>query len=449
MKKRSVFVVMASILAITSPAFSAGFAIIEQSVSGLGNAFSGGAASAEDATTIFFNPAGLTRLKGQQAVGGIHLIIPQAEFSNKGSTHALQPLTGQPLSGGNGGDGGVTKVVPNLYYAANLDNGLALGLGINAPFALATDYDDGWVGRYHALRSEVKTVNINPSVACKVNDHLSLGAGVSAQYLQAELSNAIDFGTIAFSSSGGALGTPQGQDGKAVLEADSWGFGYNLGALYEFNENSRVGLAYRSMIRHDLEGDADFRIPSSVTSLPFVGAGIGAAFADTDIKGDIDLPDSASLSAYHRFNSKWAVMADVTWTNWSRFKELRVKFDSGLADSVTTENWDDTWRYSAGVNYNPSESWVLRAGVAYDEEAIPDAEHRTPRIPGADRTWVAVGTGYKINDRFSFDLGYAHLFVADAKIDKDPVGEDALRGGLKGEYDASVDIVSAQLVYNF
>jgi len=451
MKKRSVWVVMASLLAITSPAFGAGFAIIEQSVSGLGNAFSGGAASAEDATTVFFNPAGLTRLEGQQAVAGVNVIIPQAKFSNKGSTH----VTGQPLTGGDGGDGGVTGVVPNLYYAARLQNGIALGLGINAPFGLATEYDDGWVGRYHALGSEVKTVNINPSVAYKVNDHLSLGAGVNAQYIQAKLSNAIDFGTVAFQSSGGLLGTPQGMDGKAELEADSWGFGFNLGALYEFNDNSRVGLAYRSHVRQDLKGDADFKVPASVTSLPFgVGAGVAAAFADTDISGDLVLPESASVSAYHRFTPKWAVMADVTWTNWSRFDELRIEFDTNnngvtLADSVTTESWDDSWRYSLGATYNPNESLALRAGVAYDVEAIPDAEHRTPRIPGDDRTWVAVGAGYRLTDRLTFDLAYAHLFVADPKINKNPVGEDALRGGLKGKYDASVDIVSVQLAYNF
>lgn len=451
MKLRSVWVVMASILAITSPAFSAGFAIIEQSVSGLGNAFSGGAASAEDATTVFFNPAGLTRLEGQQAIAGVNLIIPQAKFSNKGSTH----ITGAPLSGDDGGDGGATRLVPNLYYAARLQNGIALGLGINAPFGLATEYDDGWVGRYHALRSEVKTVNINPSVACKVNDHLSLGGGVSAQYIQAELSNAIDFGTVAFQSSRGLLGTPQGMDGKAELEADSWGFGFNLGALYEFNENSRVGLAYRSQVRQDLEGDADFKVPASVTSLPFgVGTGVSAAFADTDVSGDLVLPESVSVSAYHRFDPKWAVMADVTWTNWSRFDELRIKFDTNkngitLADNVTTESWEDSWRYSLGATYNPSESLALRAGVAYDVEAIPDVEHRTPRIPGDDRTWVAVGAGYRLNDRLIFDLAYAHLFVADPEINKNPVGEDALRGGLKGKFDSSVDIVSVQLAYNF
>jgi long-chain fatty acid transport protein len=147
-------------------------------------------------------------------------------------------------------------------------------------------------------------------------------------------------------------------------------------------------------------------------------------------------------------------MADVTWTNWSRFDELRIEFDANqngvtLADSVTTESWDDSWRYSLGATYNPSGNLALRAGVAYDVEAIPDAEHRTPRIPGDDRTWVAVGAGYRLTDRLTFDLAYAHLFVADPEINKNPVGEDALRGGLKGKYDASVDIVSVQLAYNF
>jgi len=444
------FVGMLGFLALASPAYSAGFALIEQSASGLGNAYAGGAAVAEDATTVFFNPAGLTRIKGQQAVLGAHLIVPQAEFSNEGSTH----VTGQPLSGGDGGDGGKAGVAPIFYYASQLGNGWAVGLGVNAPFGLATEYDDGWVGRYHALRSEVKTVNINPSVAYRLNDHLSLGAGVSAQYFQAELSNAIDFGTIAFQQSGGLLGVPQGMDGTAELEADSWGFGYNLGALYEFDENSRVGLAYRSQVRQDLEGDADFIVPSSVSSLPIVGPGVAATFADTDVSGDLVLPESVSLSGYHSIGSKWAVMADVTWTNWSRFDELRIKFDQNangitLSDSVTTEDWEDSWRYSVGVAYNPSENWLLRAGAAYDVEPIPDTEHRTPRIPGDDRIWAAFGVGYRLNDRFSFDIGYAHLFVDDPEIDKDPNGEDAPRGGLKGTYDASVDIVGVQVAYNF
>lgn len=439
------------LLALASPAYSAGFALIEQSVSGLGNAFAGGAAVAEDATTIFFNPAGMTRLKGQQAVAGLHLIMPQSDFKKESAN--LSPLLGgAALTGGDGGQGGETGLAPNLYYAVNLDNGWAFGLGINAPFGLATEWDDGWVGRYHALRSEVMTVNINPSAAYRVNEHLSLGAGVSAQYVKAELSNAIDFGSI----TAPAGGVPQGDDGKAELEADDWGYGFNLGMLYEFTENSRAGLAYRSRIKYTAEGDADFSVSATATArLNAMRAGNPAVppFVDADVQADITLPDSASLSIYHGFNSKWAVMADVTWTNWSTFDELRVEFENAQPDNVTTESWKDSWRYSLGATFNPSERLTLRAGIAYDEEPIPDAEHRTPRIPGEDRLWTSLGLGYRIGERAKVDVGYAHLFVDDSKINKqagtDPTGEDFIRGSLKGEFENSVDIISAQLVYNF
>lgn len=450
-----VVVVVLGVLGGASQAFSAGFALIEQSVRGLGNAFAGAAATAEDATTVFFNPAGLARLdKGQQAVAALHVVIPRTEFSDRGST--ISPLLGgAPLTGGDGGEGGEIGLAPNLYYALRLDNGWAFGLGINAPFGLATEYDEGWQGRYHALRSDLMTININPSVAYKVNDHLSLGVGVSAQYVEAELTNAIDFGSIALAQFG--VGTPQGSDGKVELEADDWGFGYNLGVLCEFTENSRVGLAYRSRIDYTVEGDADFLVPATITGVPAIDGGLAATFAATDVEADVTLPDSASLSFYHRFNPQWAVMADVTWTNWSVFDELRVEFDPNangitLSDNVTTENWKDNWRYSLGVTCNPNEKLTLRAGLAYDETPIPDAEHRTPRIPGEDRFWTAVGLGYQFNDRASLDVGYAHLFVSDSEIRKDagnPAGEDFFRGSLRGEFENTVDIASVQLAVNF
>ncbi|GAB4257934.1 MAG: outer membrane protein transport protein [Deferrisomatales bacterium] len=449
-------------LFLSGQAHGAGFAIVEQSVSGLGNAFAGGAASAEDATTIFFNPAGMTRLGGQQAILGGHVIIPSAKFENQGSTHS----SGAPLTGGDGGDGGVTKLVPNAYYTIGFDNGLALGLGVSAPFGLATDYDDGWVGRYHALESDLKTVILNPSVAYRVADWLSVGAGVSAMYVDATLSSAVDFGLVGFQAAKDA-GVPdasnpfaamlQAADGEVELSGNQWEWGFNLGVLVEFNENTRLGAAYRSRVKCGLKGDADFTVPSTVTSVPTLGAGIAATFADTDADVDITLPDTFSLSLYHRYNQWLAVMADVTWTNWSVFDELKVEFqpnEFGLAppDSVTTENWEDSWRFSAGATINPTPAWPVRVGVAYDQTPIPDAEHRTPRIPGEDRFWVALGTGYRVADWFRFDVGYAHLFVKDGKINKtitSPTDEDASRGALKGEFDNSVDIVSAQVIFRF
>ncbi|NOY13282.1 MAG: aromatic hydrocarbon degradation protein [Deltaproteobacteria bacterium] len=420
---------------------AAGFALIEQSVSGMGNAYAGGAAVAEDATTIFFNPAGMTRLDKRQVVSGLHLIKPSAKYRDSGSTTVL----GAALIGGDGGDGGSLAAAPNFYYAMPLENGLVIGVGVNSPFGLATKYDSDWIGRYHGIESEVKTVNVNPSIAYKFGDMLSVGAGVNIQYLEAKLSNAIDFGTLDAVSFGGAFSlTPQGDDGYVTLKGDSIAYGYNLGILLELSEDSRIGLAYRSKISHKVEGDADF-----TNSPAGIVAATGGWFTDTDVKATVELPSSFSISAYHRFNSTVAIMADATRTNWSSFKELRFAFASGQPDGVTTESWQDSWRYSLGATITPNDVMTVRLGVAYDETPIPDSAHRTPRIPGADRTWVALGMGYKFSDAINLDVAYTHLFVKDAVIDKAATGEDALRGALTGSYDSTVDIASVQLTYRF
>lgn len=419
---------------------AAGFAIVEQSASGIGNAFAGGAASAEDASTIFYNPAGLMRLKGTQAIVGAHGINTSFVFDNNRSTHSLTPVSHQELTGDNGGNGGTLGLVPNLYVSSNSGNGWAFGLGVNAPFGLTTDWDKGWVGRYHALKSSVSVIDINPTLAVDLGAGVSLGVGFNAMYMSAELSQAIDFGA--------SMNQPQQVDGKATLTADDWSYGLNVGLLWQVTENSRIGVQYRSRVTEQLDGTAEFDVPDSVrTMLNSLGGARATLYTDTDAGGTITLPDSASLSAYHRFSPQWAAMADATWTHWSVFNELRIKFENpAQEDSVTTENWKDAWRFSAGVTYNPTPAWPIRLGVAYDQTPVPNARHRTPRLPDNDRYWASIGTGYQLASWLSFDVGYTHLFVKDAEIDKEPIGEDASRGGLKGTFENSADIFSAQAV---
>lgn len=458
MRSLSVLVlVLALVLGTGAAAMASGFILIEQSVKGLGNAFAGGCAAAEDATTVYFNPAGLTRFEGHQLTAGAHIVMPSAKFKNEGSTHALQFMTDVPLLGGDGGDGGVTGVVPNLYYSYTMDNDLAFGLGINAPFGLSTKYPKDWVGRYHAVESELMSLNINPSIAFKLpyewGVDLSLGFGVSAQYIDAKLTNAIDFGLLDASGAfppipANGLGlTPQMSDGSVELKGNGWAYGFNVGVLLEISEGSRIGLAYRSGFKHEVDGTARFDTPPELAPVEEATG----YFTDCDVTAAVDLPDFASLSAYQQVTDKWAVMGDITWTHWATFEELRFKFSNGQPDGFTTENWKDTWRFAGGAKFMPTEQWTARAGIAYDPTPIPDEMHRTPRIPGEDRFWLSVGGGFKLSERFEIDAAYAHLFVADPKIDKSEMtlGEDLTRGGLKGTYSASVDIISAQLSFYF
>lgn len=445
---KRVFAVSLITTLVTSNANAAGFAIAEHSASGLGSAFAGASAIAEDASTTYFNPAGLSKLKGTQTIFAGHIVSVSSPFTNKGS--AL--VTTAPISGPND-DGSTTAFIPNFYYARELNDKWAFGLGVNVPFGNASEYSDTWVGRYHATKSEVHTININPSASFKVDDKLSLGFGVNVQYIEATLANQLDSTAICVGNGGaglcgvGGLGTigDVSTDSAVSLNGDDWSLGWNVGLLYDFTEATRLGLAYRSSVEHTLSGTADFTRSAALNQfLTTVGSD---AFTDTGISAGIDLPETLSLSLHHAVNPKWVVLADVTWTKWKRFDKLVIDFaNPNQPSSTIPENWENSLRYSLGVNYKADPKWVYRTGIALDETPVPSAEDMTARIPDNDRIWLSLGFGYKMSDSFGIDVGYSHLFFDDIAINN----TDASFGHtLTGSYEVSVDIFSAQFNWNF
>jgi long-chain fatty acid transport protein len=422
---------LAMLLSSVGNAHAAGYALVEQSASGIGNAFAGAAATAEDASTIFFNPAGMTYLPDNQLVVAGHAIRSSVEFRDNGS-HLSPQTGGLATKGGDGGDAGDWAYLPNVYFTQAVHPKIKLGIGVNAPFGLKTNYDNGWVGRYQALKSELKTINLNPSIAYKVNDWLSLGVGFSAMWAQAELTNAVDFGTL--------LRVPQGVDGQAQLKGDNWSWGWNLGAMFQVTEATRVGLAYRSQVHQNLEGNVTFSgVPRPLAALFYSGP----------VTARLATPDSVSGSVFHQLNKQWDIMADLTWTHWSTFHDLTPLRISGIPLSSTAEHWDDAFRASLGASFHYNENLKLRTGFAYDQSPVPSA-YRTPRIPDSDRFWLSIGANYKLTPWSSLDFGYTHIFVANSSINKiTDVSVPALRDTLAGSYTSNINILSVQFTHTF
>lgn len=433
-----------AVLAAITSSFStqlsaAGFALIENSASGQGNAYAGAAAAAEDASTVWFNPAGMMKLSGSQIVVAGHIIDPDSSFKNEGSTNA----DGSAING-DVDDGGRTALVPNFYWVTDIKEGIKFGFGMNAPFGLETDYDDTWVGRYHAVNSDLRTVNLNPSFAFQLNDKLAVGLGFNIMLADVTLTNAVDFGAL--------LGDPGSADGFVELTADNINglsgltYGFNFGLMYDISPKTTLGVAYRSEMEVEVEGTGKFKVPANAA--PVLSS--GAFLPSTGLEAAITLPQSLSVSVAHDLD-KVTLLADVTWTGWSSFKELRIDFDNpSQPDGLTTEEWENTFRYSVGADWQYSDKITLRTGVAFDETPVPNAERRTARIPGNDRTWLSFGGTYIISPEFTVDVGYSHLFISDTKIDNTFESSQApLNSTLKGTYEASVDILSAQLRWNY
>jgi long-chain fatty acid transport protein len=428
-----------ALLLASASAHGAGVAIIEQSAAAAGYAYAGVAAVAQDASTLSFNPAGMTKLTGHELQIGGHYIVLGSQFENQGST----TLLGTRLSGPDS-DGGVSALVPNVYYVHSFSDRWKAGIGITTPYGLASEYDDGWVGRYHALRSEMQTLNINPAIAYRISDKWSLGVGINIQQAKVEMTAAIDYGTI-LAILNNDPSTSQTLDGKSSIEGEAWSYGANIGLLFEPREGSRLGLHYRSAVDYDVDGDVTFETPDDAAE---IAQSLG--LVNTTAKTEMTMPESVSFSGYHAFSETWAVLADVTWTRWSHWEELRISLGSGAPDNVTTLKWEDIFRVSLGVLCKPMDSLELRTGIAYDESPVPSPQYRSPRVPDADRIWFCLGVGYRFSKWITADFAYSHIFIDNPKIDKDITeDENRIRGALVGEYDSSIDIVSAALSFHF
>lgn len=445
--KLAIAVAIASASLVASQAFAAGFQVREQSAKTLGNALSNAAAGAEDVSFMAYNPAALGNIDGNQVSIGVAAINADFDLQNAEASPASAPSVSYDQGGSR--QGGENAVVPSFAIKTQVNDRVDLGLAVFAPYGLSTKYDDNWVGRYHAIETELATIDIQPTVNFRVTDRWSVAAGLIAEYGDATISNAIDLGGLGAQSSL-LPATAVGQfDGKAEVKGDDWGYGFTLGTLFQVTDKTRLGLSYRSEIDLTLDGDVDYSSDSATGRQVLAGANAQGRLQDGGGTADISTPANANIGIYHQLTPRLALMANASWTDWSSFKELTVKFDDG-GESSTSENWEDAWAYSVGANYALTDKWLLRTGVGYDETPVPSAEYRTPRVPDADRTWAALGATYQATENFGVSAGYMHVFGDDAPIDQDgSKDENSQKGSLSGKYDVSADVFALSMDYRF
>jgi len=408
----------------------------------MGAAYAGASATGSDASFLAYNPASLASVGSYDSSASLVGLFPSSSANyTTATTSALTPTGGLTTP-----DGIIKNAfVPNLGARVRLSPAWAVGLAVYAPWGLSTDYEDTWAGRYHALKSDLLTVDVVPTISYEISDSFAVAAGVQIQYAKGSLSNAIDIGTIGalFSVPGAVPGT---QDGSVLFDADGWGVGFTLGAMAELAEGFTVGVSYRSAVSHTLDGPLDFTLDT---------AGVGAAisggtglFLDTDAETTLTTPDRISVGARIRLSEQWTALGEFDWTNWSRFRELRVVPDNPLQPhDVTIAEWEDSLFGSIGLEYQPDDMWTLRAGVGIDASPIPDAT-RNPRIPDADRTWVSIGFTVQASESISISASYAHLFLPDEPIALN-MGQtgNALRGNIIGSGEAGANFFGLQLSY--
>ena len=422
--------VAAAEYAAVGEAWASGFQLRENSAAALGNAFAGAAVSS-DLSVIANNPAGMIGLSGNQVSGDLSIVIPSAVFSGSALSASRQPI-----GGGNGGDAGSPQPVPAFYGMYDVSPDLKFGLAVTVPFGLKSQYDSGWVGRYQAIKSELDVVNVNPNIAYRVTDWLSIGGGPAIQHANAELTNAINSTTLAYLANPLLPAGVTLPDGNVRITGDSLSVGYNLGVLAQITPAVRLGASYRSQVAHRLEGSTNVTVPAPLSADP--------RLQSTPTSTDLKTPDIVSLAGSYQLSPDLILLAEVQWTNWSVVKNLRVERPDGSALSNQPEQWHGTWFGSIGASYYPGPNWVVRGGFAFDPTPVRD-QFRTARLPDADRYWLAAGLGYRWTNDLRFDAAYVHIFAGRA-----PVGEVSQTGDvLVGRYSNHVDIVALSATLRF
>jgi len=398
---------------LSSQALAAGFALNEQSISGMGTSFAGRSSSADDATTLFGNPAGMSRLKREEVSFGVAAIHAKSDIKNASSF---------PGAGSNDGDMVPFTAVPMGYYVKPVDDKWAVGVGVYVPFGMITDYEGGFQGRYFGDYSEVRVITVQPTVSYRFNEKLSVGFGPTINRIDGELQSA----TL--------------NNGRVKVRGDDTAVGFNAGVLYEFTPHTRVGLTYHSKVDYELEGDTRL-----------TGAGFGPFAGKYDASLDLTTPESVDVSLTHELNDDWTLYAGAMWTRWSRFEAIIVENEgipAPLQDSfdpiIEEQDWHDTWSYAVGAAYKLNREWTLRTGLAFDQSPTNNV-HRSPRIPSGDRTAVSFGLAWNPTDDVTVDLAYSYLWEEDTKIRR----ASDTRGIYNATYENSAHGFGASLSYRF
>ena len=462
--------------ASASPALASGFQLREQSASGEGMAFAGIAAGTSDISGMFFNPATLTAFDGFQLVLGGTAIAPKAELESVAGTRTALS-GGSTISGtGNVANAANSAVLPEIYALWSVTKDFKLGLSVNVPFGLTTQYGDDFVGRYHALTSSLKTVDIGLNAAYRVNPTLSVGATLLSRHVDATLSNAVDYGELGFlgmeqaantpgnpnaaaAAAAAAAFTPNGAaspyDGQATVNGSANVLGYKLGLVYQPLPTLRAGLSYQSATAVKIKGTVTYDAPvignaqlAEAMNEVIQGAGLVNGTAATTV----NLPDTWSFGLAWDLSPTVTLAFEADQTGWSKFQTLDISFGSGQADNVTNENWHNTVFTSLGATWKTTEALTLRAGLAKDQGAV-DTDYRTPRIPDANRTWLSLGLGYAFTKSFGVDAAYTYIQVQDSSMNlatsASQTDPNFLRGNLTGTFHSSIQTFAVQAHLRF
>lgn len=427
--------------ALVSPTASAsGFQIAENTVQAMGRAYAGREASGNDASVVINNPAAMVDFDTYAFQLDATAINVSTKFSGSG-TDAF----GQPLTGGNGGNGGGVHPVPAISFIAPIAQDWRVGFGISAPFGLATEYNADWMGRYQATKTSVKSMDLTGSVAWAISPQFSLGFSVIAQKTTVDLGNAVNFGTVLAAPPFNLAPTfmPQSADGAFRVRGDDWKWGWQIGAEWKPTSRDTLALNYHAKINHHINGQAYFTVPQSVqmvltqAQLPL--------FQNTAGGGDFATPATASLSYWHKTLGPISWGAELSWTGWSSFQDLTITFANPYQPTVNQYfGWRNTWFGSVGADYQISDQWTLRGGLAYDQTPTRDAT-RDPRVPDGARRWISLGASYIPTKNVQFDIGYTHLFVDNGDVnDVSQTGDH-----LVGSFDNSGDLFGISMQYKF
>ncbi|MFP4772810.1 outer membrane protein transport protein [Pasteurella multocida] len=386
---------LASALAVVAgSASAAAFQLAEVSTSGLGRAYAGEAAIADNAAVVATNPALMSLLKQPEISVGAIYVDPNINLTSPMPGFAYKNIAPNAL-------------VPTVYGVYPINEKFAVGGGLNVNYGLATEFDDKYAGGFLGGKTDLTAINFNLSGAYRVTEKFSVGLGLNAVHAKAKLERYAGVALKLKVPNVAQLAALPANTVISKLQGDKWGFGWNAGLVYEFNERNRIGVAYHSQVDINFKGQYSNQFPSALAQV-LSTQGITATDGK-EIPGTLHLPLPAywEISGYHKMTDRFAMHYSYKYTQWSKFKELRAKGTDGKTLFSKTEEFRDSSRIALGASYDVTDALTVRTGIAYDESAAD--EHNTISIPDTDRTWFSVGATYRFTPNVSIDAGFAHL----------------------------------------